>query len=64
MKPLVKTESCQKSHVLYVISGKFRVKMDDGTEEEYGTGDIGVMPPGHDVWTVGDKPAVLLEISL
>ena len=63
MKPLAKTESCQNPHVLYVISGRFRAKMDDGKEEEFGSGDIGVMPPGHDVWTIGDKPAVLLHIS-
>ena len=63
MKQLAKTESCQNPHVLYVISGTFRVKMDDGTEEEYSSGDIAVMPPGHDVWTIGDKPAVALEIS-
>jgi quercetin dioxygenase-like cupin family protein len=62
MKPLAKTESCQNPHILYVISGRFQVNMDDGTEEEYSTGDIAVMPPGHDMCTTGDKPAVVLEI--
>ena len=63
VKPLAKTESCQKSHLLYMISGKLHVRMDDGKEEEFGPGDIAIIPPGHDVWTVGDKPAVVLEIS-
>ncbi len=63
MKSIAKTASCQKSHVLYLISGRLRVKMDDGKEEEFGAGDIAVVPPGHDMWTVGDQPAVTLEIS-
>ena len=62
-KAIAKTESCQKSHLLYMISGRLHVRMDDGKEEEFGPGDIAVIPPGHDNWTVGDKPAVVLEIS-
>jgi quercetin dioxygenase-like cupin family protein len=63
VKPIAKIESCQKSHLLYLISGILHVRMDDGKEAEFSTGDVGVIPPGHDVWTVGDKPAVVLEIS-
>jgi len=62
-KPLEKTESCIKAHLLYMVSGKLHVRMDDGKEEEFGAGDIAVIPPGHDVWTAGDEPAVVLEIS-
>jgi quercetin dioxygenase-like cupin family protein len=62
VKPVAKTESCQVSHLLYVISGKLRVRMNDGKEEEFNPGDMGLIPPGHDGWTVGDKPLVWLEI--
>jgi len=62
LKPIQKTESCQRDHVLYVISGRLRVRMDDGKEEEYGSGDVGSIPPGHDGWTVGNKPVVWIEI--
>jgi uncharacterized cupin superfamily protein len=62
LKPAVGTASCQVAHLLYVLSGKLRVRMDDGKEEEFGQGDVGRVPPGHDGWTVGDKPAVWLEI--
>jgi quercetin dioxygenase-like cupin family protein len=62
IKPIAKTESCQKSHLFYMISGRLRVRMDDGKEEEFNPGDVGMVPPGHDGWTVGDKPAVWLEI--
>jgi ethanolamine utilization protein EutQ (cupin superfamily) len=63
VKPIAKTESCQKSHVHYLVSGRLHVRMDDGTEEEFGAGDIAVIPPGHDIWTVGDEPAVILDFS-
>ncbi len=63
VKPLVKTESCQAPHTNYHLSGRLHVVMDDGTENEYGPGDIGVIPPGHDAWTVGNEPAIALDIT-
>lgn len=63
VKPIVKTESCQASHTDYHLSGRLHVVMDDGTENEYGPGDIGVVPPGHDAWVVGDEPVVGLDIT-
>ena len=63
VKPLMKTESCQAPHTDYHLSGILHVKMDDGTEEEFGPGDIGVVPPGHDAWTVGNEPVVVLDIT-
>jgi len=63
VKPIVKTESCQAPHTNYHLSGRLHVVMDDGTENEYGPGDIGVVPPGHDAWTVGNESAVVLDIT-
>lgn len=63
VKPIVKTDSCQAPHTNYHLSGKLHVKMDDGTENEYGPGDIGVVPPGHDAWVIGDEPVVALDIT-
>ena len=37
--------------------------MDDGSEEEFGPGDAVVIPPGHDAWTVGDVPCVMLDFA-
>jgi uncharacterized RmlC-like cupin family protein len=62
VKPVAKTESCQVNHVIYMISGRLHVRMDDGKEVEFNPGDMGAIPSGHDGWTVGDKPAVWLEI--
>ena len=63
VKPVVGGESCQKYHVKYIISGKQKVVMDDGTEMELIPGDVSVIQPGHNAWVVGDKPNVLLELS-
>src|SRR5688500_16520564 len=40
VKPIVKTDSCQAPHTGLVIAGRVRVKMDDGSEEEFGPGDL------------------------
>lgn len=63
LKEMMKTESCQAPHTNYHLSGKLHVKMDDGTEMEFGPGDIGVVPPGHDAWVVGNEPVVALDIT-
>jgi EutQ-like cupin domain len=61
VKPVVKTEWCEAPHLQYVISGRYRVKMKDGTEFEIGPGDVASVPPGHDAWVVGDDPLVGIE---
>jgi hypothetical protein len=63
VKPIAKTESCQVLHTGYQLSGVMHVKMDDGTEQELKPGDIGVIPPGHDAWVVGEEPVVILDIT-
>jgi quercetin dioxygenase-like cupin family protein len=45
VKPIAGTESCEVPHVGYVLSGRMRVRMDDGTEHEFGPGDAGTIPP-------------------
>lgn len=62
-KPLVKTDSCEKYHVLYIISGRVKVAMDDGTGEELGPGELAIVPPGHDAWVLGKEPYVALELA-
>ncbi len=61
VKPKAGTASCKVEHFGYVISGRLRVVMDDGKEEEYGPGDVMVIAPGHDAWVVGDEPYVGLD---
>lgn len=63
VKPIAGTPSCQASHTGYVLEGRMLVKMDDGSEAEYGPGDFFFMPPGHDAWIVGDKRCILLDFT-
>lgn len=63
VKPISGTDSCQAAHTQYIISGRLRVRMDDGTEMEFGPGDVGVIPPGHDAWVIGNDPVIAIDIS-
>ena len=37
--------------------------MDDGSEAEFGPGDVGSIPPGHDAWTLGDEPFISIDFG-
>jgi|SRR5271166_2301971 len=63
VKPIAGTESCQAAHMGYVVSGRQTILMDDGTELEIGAGDVVSIPAGHDGWTVGEEPCVVLDFS-
>ncbi|MBI4212829.1 MAG: cupin domain-containing protein [Chloroflexi bacterium] len=63
VKPLAKTDSCQARHLGYVLSGRMRVRMDDGSEVEVGPGDVVKIDPGHDAWTVGDEVCVMVDFA-
>ena len=63
VKPIVNTNSCQMTHTGYTISGRMRVRMDDGTEQEFGPGDAMYVPPGHDAWVVGNQPFVAVDFT-
>ena len=63
VKPIAGTDSCQVAHTGYVISGRLHVVMDDGTEGSAGAGEMFLVAPGHDAWTLGDEPCVVLDIQ-
>ena len=63
VKPLVHTQSCEAAHLQYHVSGRLHVVMDDGSELEFGPGDVSYLPPGHDAWVVGNEPVVIVDIS-
>lgn len=63
VKPIVKTESCQQAHTGYLISGRMRVRMNDGAESEFGPGEVVFIPPGHDAWVVGSDPCVGIDFT-
>jgi quercetin dioxygenase-like cupin family protein len=63
VKPIAGTDSCQAAHVGYVLSGRQTILMDDGTQLEIGPGDVVSIPAGHDGWTTGNEPCVVLDFA-
>jgi hypothetical protein len=63
VKPIAQTRSCEAPHLNLHLSGRLHVAMDDGSEYEFGPGDIGQIPPGHDAWVVGNEAVVVIDIS-
>lgn len=61
VKPIAGTNSCQAAHAGYVVSGRMHIVMDDGTEDDFGPGDVMICPPGHDAWIVGDEACVVID---
>lgn len=62
-KPLVNTELCEVPHFFYLISGRIRILMADGTEFECGAGEVLQIPAGHDAWVIGDETVVGIDWS-
>jgi mannose-6-phosphate isomerase-like protein (cupin superfamily) len=62
IKPAVKTESCQNSHVGYAVSGRLVVVTSDGTKKQVAPGESYTIPPGHDAWVEGNEPFVCIEV--
>ena len=63
VQPLAKTASCEAPHFQYHVSGVLMVRMDDGTELERRPGDVSLLPSGHDAWTIGNEPAVVVDFQ-
>ena len=63
LRPLVATDSCEVHHNGFVVQGRMRIKMDDGAEFDCKPGDVSLLPSGHDAWTVGNEPAVVVDFQ-
>jgi quercetin dioxygenase-like cupin family protein len=63
VKPIAQTKSCEFAHLGYVLSGRMRVYMDDGTAGEIGPGDVFSIAPGHDAEVVGVEPCVMIDVG-
>jgi mannose-6-phosphate isomerase-like protein (cupin superfamily) len=62
IKPVVKTDSCQNSHVGYAVSGQLNVEINGGSQKHIGPGESYTIPPGHDAWVEGNEPFVCIEV--
>ena len=63
MSPLEKTKWCEIPPMQIQLSGRIRVLLEDGTEMEFGTGDVAWIPPRHDAWVVGNDRVTVIDIS-
>lgn len=63
LKDYAGTELCELPHVALVTDGTLAVQMTDGSLETFSAGDIMLLPPGHDAWTVGETACTFVEFS-
>ena len=35
----------------------------DGSEDEFGPGEVWLLPAGHDAWVIGTEPVVVIDIT-
>jgi mannose-6-phosphate isomerase-like protein (cupin superfamily) len=63
VEPWAQTSACQTEHTFYVVSGHIRLKTDGGEELEFGPGDLGLAPAGHQAWTVGGEAAEVIDFG-
>jgi quercetin dioxygenase-like cupin family protein len=61
--PLTGTPTCPEPHLLVMQSGRMKVVMDEGGEDECTPGDVAYVAPGHDAWVVGDEDCVFLDFA-
>jgi quercetin dioxygenase-like cupin family protein len=62
IEPSEGIDRCEAEHVLWLmISGRLAVQIQDGTTKEYGPGEVGSIPPGHEAWVVGNEPVVAFD---
>ena len=63
LKPIAKTELCEVSHLGYVLQGRMRIHMRDGSEQELTPGEVVAVAPGHDAEVIGDETCVFLDFG-
>ena len=63
LKPYAGTDLCELPHVALVTAGTLRVVLGDGSQEDFSAGEVMLLPPGHDAWTVGDQACTFVEFS-
>jgi uncharacterized cupin superfamily protein len=61
--PLTRGSGCPQEHLFYVTKGRMKIVMNDGTELEFGPGDMGFVPAGHDALVLGTEPCEIIEFG-
>jgi hypothetical protein len=61
VKPYTGMDACPANHREYVVAGRIRYRMTDGTEYEAKAGDHLVIQPGHAGEVIGDETCILID---
>ena len=56
-------QPCTAPHAGYIAQGRLHVQMEDGSSAEADPGSVVTIAPGHDAWTVGEEPCVLIDFA-
>ena len=52
---------CQIHHLQLLLSVRFAIQLEDGEYAEIEPNEVFDVPPGHDVWVLGDEPVVVID---
>jgi hypothetical protein len=63
IKPIAGTDLCMAHHNGYIQSGRLRIVLADGTEQDLGPGDAFVCEPGHDAYVLGNEDCVAYDFA-
>ncbi|GLW61888.1 cupin [Actinomadura rubrobrunea] len=63
VRPIAGTERCEVSHLAYCVSGRIRIHMADGSEQDVTPGEAVAIAPGHDAEVIGDEACVMLDFG-
>jgi hypothetical protein len=63
VKPIAGTDYCEASHLGYVLDGRMRIHMKDGSEQELTRGEVVFIAPGHDAEVVGNETCVFIDFG-
>ena len=64
VKPTAGTDTCEVAHTIFVQSGRMKIRMQDGSETEFGPMDVGTIAPGRYADIVAVRGDVLSNIGL
>lgn len=62
VKPLVQTDLCQAPHLQFHVAGTMAV-VQNGIYHEIHAGEVSMLPPGHDAWTVGEEAVQVIDFQ-
>jgi hypothetical protein len=62
-KLVEETDRCQVPHLGSMVAGRMQFVMEDGSGTEIETGDLVMIPPGHEARVIGDEPAIFLDVA-